>query len=177
VLRFAVAGGFLLVVGVLAALAAVQLLAAAAGLTVSPWSHLPLPTTTGGRAVLLVVVAVALLAVVVIELPRKGHVVAVSVDDSGAVHVPAATLEQLVEGTALAHREVLRAEAGVHAHAGRLVSRLRVVLRPLADTERVSVELADGVAAALASRTGLPLERPVVRARSISVRRLVRYLS
>ncbi|HJW74167.1 MAG TPA: hypothetical protein VJ787_00660 [Thermoleophilia bacterium] len=170
------AGGLLLVVGVLAALAAVQLLGAAAGLSVSAWSRLPLPATAGGWATLLTPVAGALLAIVLVELPRREHILTVSVNESGAVLLPAAALERLVEGTALSHHEVLRAEAGVRSHAGRIAPRLRVALRPLADAEKVSAELADVVAAALASRTGLPLERPVVRVRSVSVRRLGRYL-
>lgn len=176
-LQVVLAGGLLLVVGILAALTAVQLLAALAGLSLSPWSRLPLPASAGGWAVLLAVVAAALLAVVLLELPRRVHTVAVSVNESGAVLVPASALERLVEREALGHREVLRAEAGVRSHAGRITPRLRVALRPLADTERVCAELADGVAATLAWRTGLPLERPLVRARSVSVRRLGRYLS
>ena len=163
--------------GILAALLAVQLLAAAAGRRVSPWDHLPLPTTAGGWIVLLAVAAGILLLLIVVELQRAAQIVAVSVSGTGAVLVPADTLERLVEGVALDHREVVRARARVQSREGRLEPRLWVALRPLADARAIGDELAGEVAATLASRTGLPLDEPRVKTKTLAVRQLRRYLS
>ena len=162
--------------GILAALAAAQLLAAAAGSLVSPWGHLPLPATAGGWIVPLAVAAGALLLLIVVELVRSEQIVAISVSGAGSVLVPADTLERLVEGVALDHREVVRARARVHSREGRLVPRLWVALRPLADAQTITGELACEVAATLGSRTGLPLDEPRVRAKTLAVRQLRRYL-
>jgi hypothetical protein len=163
-------------VGVLAALVAGQLLAAAAGRRVSPWDHLPLPAKASGWIVPLVIAAGVLLLLIVVELLRGEQIVAVSVSDAGAVLVPAETLERLVEGVALDHREVVRARARVQSRQGRLVPRLWVALRPLADAPTITGELAREVAATLATRTGLPLDEPRVRAKTLAVRQLRRYL-
>lgn len=162
--------------GVLSALAAAQLLAAAAGRRVSPWVHLPLPATAGGWILPLAVAAGALLLLIVVELSRGEQIVAVSVSGTGAVLVPADSLERLVEAVALDHREVVSARARVQSREGRLAPRLWVALRPLADARTISGELGGEVAATLASRTGLPLDEPRVRAKTLAVRQLRRYL-
>jgi hypothetical protein len=163
-------------VGVLSALAAAQLLAAAAGRPVSPWGHLPLPATAGGWIMPLAVTGGMLLLLIIVEVQRSEQIVAVSVSGTGAVLVPADTLERLVEGVALDHREVVRARARVQSREGRLAPRLWVALRPLADAKSITGELAREVAATLASRTGLPFDEPRVRAKTLAVRQLRRYL-
>lgn len=164
-------------VGILSVLAAAQLLAAATGRRLSPWSHLPLPGRPDGWSLMLAAAAVALLVLIVVQLQRSDQIVAVSVSGAGAVLVPSAALEHLVEMVALEHRDVVRARARVQSQAGRLSPRLWVALRPLADAEGIAAELAAGVATTLAARTGLPLDEPVVRAKTLAVRQLRRYLS
>ena len=110
------------------------------------------------------------------ELSRGEQIVAVSVSGTGAVLVPADSLERLVEAVALDHREVVSARARVQSREGRLAPRLWVALRPLADARTISGELGGEVAATLASRTGLPLDEPRVRAKTLAVRQLRRYL-
>jgi hypothetical protein len=163
-------------VGVLSALAAAQLLAAAGGRHLSPWGHLPLPATAGGWILPLAVAAGVLLLLIAVELQRSEQIVAVSVSGTGAVLVPADTLERLVERVALDHREVVRARARVQSREGRLAPRLWVALRPMADARAISGELAAEVTATLASRTGLPLDEPQVKAKTLAVRQLRRYL-
>jgi hypothetical protein len=167
----------LLVVGILAALAAAQLLAAAAGRHISPWTHPPLPQTSGGWAILLAVAAGLLLALIVLLLQRGDEIIAVSVSGAGSVLVPSAALERLVETVALRDRDVVQARARVQSQAGRLSPRLWVALRPFADAETIAADLAARMTATLSARTGLPLEEPVVRSRTVAVGQLRRYLS
>lgn len=162
--------------GILSALAAAQFLAAAGGRPVSPWSHLPLPATARGWIVPLAVAGGALLLLIVVELQRSEQIVAVSVSGAGAVLVPAETLGRLVEGVAFDHREVVRARGRVRSREGRLAPQLWVALRPLADAKSITGELAREVAATLVSHTGLPFDEPRVRAKTLAVRQLRRYL-
>ncbi len=170
------AGALLLIVGVISALVAAQLLAAAAGRRVSPWTHLPLPATAGGWVALLAVAALALVVMLVVEQQRGERVVAVGAGGEGAVLVPVGTLERLVVTVALDHGEVVQARARVRSRDGRLAARLWVALRPLADAHLVAGQLAADVAAKLAARTGLPLEEPHIQTRTLTVRQLRRYL-
>jgi hypothetical protein len=166
----------MLVVGILSALVAGQLLAAAADRRVSPWTHLPLPATSGGWVALLTVAALALVVLLFVELPRGERVLAVGTGGDGAVFVPAASLERLVVAVALEHAEVVRARARVRSRGGRLAARLWVAVRPLVDAPVVAGQLGGDVATALTSRTGLPLDEPLVQTRTLTVRQLRRYL-
>ncbi len=163
--------------GIVSAVVAAQLLVAAAGRHVAPWARLPLPASPAGWSLLLTGAALALVVLIVVALLRGEQVVAISVGGDGAVLVPCAALDGLVEAVALEHVEVVRARARVRSHAGRLEPRLWVALRPLADSGAIAAQLAGQVTQTLASRTGLPLDRPVVEAQTLAVSHLRRYLT
>ncbi len=162
--------------GVVLALLALVLVAAALNRSFSPLVYLGLPGTHSGRAWWLAAV-IAVLAVLVWLVLRAGDETLWLSEGRGGVMAPAAALEGLAERVACRHPEVVRAQARLRVGGGyTLGGTLRLYCRPLAAAEGVRRDVEAAVRAELAAATGAQLGALVVRPRVLAVGQLKSHL-
>jgi len=175
VLSTLVASVFLVVAGLLLALLALELLSASLGGHFSPWHYLGVPHTHSGRAAALAVVALFLALLMVVEVRRYEHRLAVAIDGAGSVLLPGEAVERLAEDVVVAHSEVVAVHARVTSREGHLQARVWAALRPGANQDAVAAVIAAQVKGAL-ERIGLPVDDPRVRLKVLRVHELRKYL-
>ncbi len=163
--------------GVVAALFAVRLVAAALGHDFSPFPYI----TPGGHAFLawLLLLAMAALAVLVWLVLRHdaSALWLPSAAGTGGVLVPTPAIERPAASAAgRSHPDVVRAEVELSGRGTRLRGKVRVHARPLANADVVRGAVDEAVRRQVARLSGCELERLAVRVKVLRVTQLVRYL-
>jgi hypothetical protein len=161
--------------GVGALLVAARLVAALAG-----WG-LPTPAAVtaaegGILAACGLLILILVIAALLSSLPVQRQSALRLSGDHGGVVVPLAALRSLVEGAALRHPDVVRAEARLREHDGAPVGSVKLFARPFVDAAR----LRDDVQARAGAELGRVLGREAavvkVHATVLRVDQLKRYL-
>jgi hypothetical protein len=166
---------FLAVAGLVLTVLALELVAASLGGHISLWHYFGVPHTHSGRAAALAVAALFLALLMVVEVRRYEHRLAVVMDGVGSVLLPGEAVERLVEDVVAAHTEVVAVRARVTGRQGHLQAHVWVALRPGASQEAVAAVVVAQTKSVL-ERTGLPVDDPRVRLKVLRVSELRKYL-
>lgn len=169
------ASALLIIGGVLAVLVVVRLGAAVFGWDIASLDSMTASLGHVARAVLLGL-AFAVLAVLVMAVPRQGERSLWLRGERGGVLVPLAALQRLAEATALRHPEVVRAEVRLRERDGAPHGSVRLYARPLADVARVRGDIDVEVRAAIDLVIGREATQLDVKPTVLRVRQLKRYL-